>query len=73
VFVKVQEGNELDTKEQKIYRSGVGNFLHMMRWSRLDVFNAVMELSKSMMVASQVHMKAMQRTMQLSWTLPITG
>jgi hypothetical protein len=43
MLVKVQEGNELDIKAQKTYRSGVGKLLHMMRWSRLDVLHATMK------------------------------
>jgi hypothetical protein len=73
VLVKVQEGNELDTKEQKTYRSGVGKLLHMMRWSRPDVLNVARELSKSTMIASQAHTKAMQRKMQCCLNTPNRG
>jgi hypothetical protein len=73
VLVKVQEGNELDMKADTSYRSGVGTLLHMPRWSRLDVLNAVRELSMSMMVASQAHMNAMQQTMQYCLNNPNRG
>jgi hypothetical protein len=64
VLVKVHEGNELDMKAHKTYRSGVGKLLHMMRWSRPDVLNITREMFMIMVVACQAHMKAMQRTMQ---------
>jgi hypothetical protein len=73
VLMKVQEGNELDIKEQKTYGSGVEKLSPMVRWSRPDVWNAARELSKSMLGASQAHMKATQRTMQYFFNTPNQG
>ena len=42
------EDQECDPDEQKIYRSGVGKLLHMMRWSRPELWNSVRELSRRM-------------------------
>jgi hypothetical protein len=47
--------------------------LHMMRWSRPDILNAVRELSKNMKVASEAHMKAMQCTMRYNLVIPERG
>jgi len=38
---KVDEDAELNEKEQTYIRSGVGKLLHMMRWSRPEVYNMV--------------------------------
>ena len=38
--------------------------LHMMRWSRLEMWNAVRELSRRMSKCNQAHMKAMLRAMK---------
>jgi len=55
--------------EQTKYRSGVGKLLHIMRWSRPEIYNAVRELSRFMTIgASKVHMKAMERVMNYCLT-----
>ena len=59
-----EEGDGLPPEMQTKYRSGVGKLLHMMRWSRPDVLNAVREQSKYMQEASPAHMKAMKRIMR---------
>ena len=64
VQLQKQEGETpLDAAEQKIYRSGVGKLLHMMKKSRPDILNPVRELSKFMQEATPRHMRAMKRTM----------
>ena len=40
------EGEQLNEEEKKVYRSGVGKLLFLMRYSRPDILNAVRELSK---------------------------
>jgi len=62
--VLVKSSQVLNTEQQKTYRSGVGKLLHIMRWSRPDILNAVRELSKFMMAASLAHFKAMFRVME---------
>ena len=37
--------------DQKTYRSGVGKLLHMMKWSRPEISNAVRELSRFLKAA----------------------
>ena len=51
-------------KDQSIYRSGVGKLLHMMKWTRPDILNAVRELSRFMMGATKAHMREMVRAMR---------
>ena len=46
VLLKCDEKNKMSDKDQTTYRSGVGKLLHMMRWSRPEILNAVRELSK---------------------------
>ena len=58
---EVEEG--LSDSKQSKYRTGVGILLHMMRWSRPDVLNAVRELSCHMQVAGKKCFKALTRVM----------
>ncbi len=63
-MVRAEPENCVTEKEQFKYRSGVGKLLHMMRWSRPEIVNAVRELSRYMSGASPAHVKAMHRTMK---------
>ena len=60
----VEERNQVDYKEQKIFRSGVGKLLHLKRWSRPEIGNAVRELTRMTGKAGIVHMTAMKRCMK---------
>jgi hypothetical protein len=65
VLMKCDQGTKLGGKEQKKYRSGVGKLLHMMQWSRPEIYNAVRELLRFMTVgASDAHIKAMTLVME---------
>jgi len=60
VLPVVQEDAPTLSKElQFMYRSGVGKLLHMMKWSRPEISNAVQELSRFMSKATKMHLKAM--------------
>ena len=59
--------------DQKTYRSGVGKLLHMMKWSRPEISNAVRELSRFMKAATLAHMKAMKRVMSYIIATPEQG
>jgi hypothetical protein len=48
---------------QQTYRKGVGKLLHMTRWTRPDIMNAVRELSRFAGGALMGHMKVMYRVM----------
>ncbi len=49
----------VDMNEQRIYRSGTGKLLHMMKWSQPDILNPVRDLSRFMKEGSGAHMAAM--------------
>ena len=53
-----------DLEKQKIYKSGVGKLLHMMKWSRPEILNAVRDLSRHMQSAVPAHLDAMHRVMK---------
>jgi len=59
--------------EQRIYRSGTGKLLHMMKWSRPDNLNPVRDLSRFMKVASGAHMAAMYQVRKYSVGTPNRG
>jgi len=51
----LQEGEPLTEEEYKIYRSGVGKLLFLMRYSRPDILNITRELSKWMTDGATIH------------------
>ena len=59
--------------DQKIYGSGVGKLLHMMKSLRPEISNAVRELSIFMKMATLAHMKAMRRVMSYIIATPEQG
>ena len=76
VLVKCEDDQQVEPAEQKEFRSGTGKLLHMMRWSRPEIWNSVRELSRRMSKSSADHLKAMKRVMKycvstrdLGWTL----
>ena len=73
VMGQVEPGEEFEPEEQTKYRSGVGKLLHMMRWSRPDIWNAVRECSRRMTIANQIHYKAMIRIMKYCIDTPNRG
>jgi hypothetical protein len=60
-------------KELFAHRSGVWKLLHMMKWTRPEILNAVRELSRFMSGATQEHMKAMHRTLNCWFGTPSRG
>jgi hypothetical protein len=73
ILMRCEEKDGMSAEKQGSYRSGVGKLLHMMRWSRPEILNAVRELSKNMKVASEAHLKAMHRTMKYCLATPNRG
>ena len=63
----------VDMNEQRIYRSGTGKLLHMMKWSRPDILNPVRDLSRFMKEASGAHMTAMYCIMKYCVGTPNRG
>ena len=64
VLEECVENHEIDKERQTKFRSAVGKLLHMMRWSRPEIWNAVRECSRRMSRASEDHMKAVLRVMK---------
>ena len=64
VLEECVENHEIDDERQSKYRSAVGKLLHMMRWSRPEIWNSVRECSRRMSRASEDHMKAVLRILK---------
>ena len=60
-FVKPKIGSDLKIDQQKLYRSGVGMLLYLLKHSRSDLLNPIRELSKVMDLGGLVHMKELMR------------
>jgi hypothetical protein len=65
--------DNISDTEQSTYRSGVGKLLHMMKWTRPEIQNAVRELSRYMAGATRAHMNEMYRAMRYCVTTPKRG
>jgi hypothetical protein len=65
VLKKPVEGDVLLTsKNQMLYRSGVGKAMHMMQYSRPGIYQTVRDLARHMGAATKVHWDAMFRMMK---------
>ena len=73
VLTKVEDGQGVCQSVQTKFRSGVGKLLHMMRWSRPEIWNAVREVSRRMSIANEDHMKAMLRVLKYCADTPKRG
>ena len=73
ILVKGREHNWMNKMEQIKYQPGVGKLLHMMRWTRPDILNAVQDLSRYMSGAVKAHMVAMKRVMKYCVNTPKRG
>ena len=61
---KNNENFFLDQQKQKRYRSGVGIFLYLVKFSRPDISNSVRELSKAMDRATESHYLGLLRVLR---------
>jgi hypothetical protein len=59
--------------EQKLYRSGVGKLMHLVKWFRAGANSAVREISKFGGMPSKNHIRAMYRTMRYMLETPKRG
>lgn len=64
VLQPTTDESKVSVAMQRQYRKGVGKLLHMTRWSRPEMQNAVRELSRRMQASSGAHRKAMHRVMK---------
>ena len=70
------ERDAVKTEIQTKFRSGIGKLLHLMRWSRPDICNAVRDISRHGQKSNKAHLKAMKRckkyciqTRKMGWYL----
>ena len=61
VLQAVKEGEDVSPEVQREYRGGIVKLLHLMRWSRPDIWNAVRECARRMNSSWETHRKAMLR------------
>ena len=80
ILRKGDEEDFVSTENMKKYRSGTGKLLHLTKWSRPDIQNAVRELTRFMMRTLGAHEVALKRTMEYcvgtpdrGWLLKPTG
>ena len=71
--MKADKNDAVGKKEHTYYRSGVGKLLHMARWSRPEVQNAVRELARQGSAPVPAHIKALHRTMEYCVATPERG
>jgi hypothetical protein len=65
LVIRPEEGDTLISKdEQRIFRSGVGMLLYLVKHSRPDIANATRELSKVADGATQAHFKYLMRVIK---------
>ena len=60
-------------KQQTKYRSGIGKLLHMMRWSRPEIWNPVRDGSRHMSNSNDDHSKSMAKIMKYCVDTPKRG
>ena len=75
-LTRPKEGEAVSSTCQKTYRSIVGILIHVARWSRPDVMNAVREATKHMQSSSPAHQRYLNvligfltRTKNRGWKL----
>jgi hypothetical protein len=55
----------VDEERRTYYRSGVGKLLHLRRWSRPEMANALRDLTRYNATCSEIHIEAMHRAMRM--------
>jgi hypothetical protein len=63
----------VEGERRKYYRSGVGKLMHLRRWSRPEMANALRDLSRYNTNGSEDHIKAMYRAMHYAIATPNRG
>jgi len=70
---KADDAESLGKEETTYYRKGIGKLLHMMRWSRPEIYNSVRDCSRHMSSVTKHHIKAMHRVMKHVVATPTRG
>ena len=73
VLKRPESGKILANKGQSKYWSGIGKRMHMMRWSRLDIYKATQDCTRHMKLAGRTHYNAMVCIMDYYVTTPERG
>ena len=73
VLVAGSMDSKVGKVEHTYYRKGTGKLLHMTRWSRPEVQNAVRELARQGAMPTMAHVKAMHRAMEYCVATPDRG
>jgi hypothetical protein len=73
VLTRDEESKALSNKEHADYRKGVGKRIHLSKFSRPDIANAVRELSRYASRPTKIHMTAMIRCMAYCVGTPNRG
>ena len=63
VLVKSDKQFTLDSAKQTKYRSGCGLAMHIMRYTRPEIYNAVRDCTRHMAEANKSHFEAMTRVL----------
>ena len=70
---KAKESESVSPEETTYYRKGTGKILHMMRWSRPEIYNAVRDLSRNVSFVTKCHILAIHQVMAHCVSTPIRG
>jgi hypothetical protein len=73
VLTKEKEEETMNEHMTTKFRSGVGKLRYLATWSRLDVLNAVREISRHMMAPTKAHYWAMIQVMEYCMTTANRG
>lgn len=63
VLMKAKDHKVINGAMQSMYQSGVGKLIHMMKWLRPDMLNAVQDLRRQMSLVMLCHVKVMEQVM----------
>eukprot|EP00957_Ditylum_brightwellii_P122853 9368132-Ditylum_brightwellii.AAC.1 len=70
ILRKADPKDKVDNKRHTYFRSRTGKLLHMVRWSRSKMQNAVCELTMQGSAPTEAHMKALHHAMSYSVETP---
>ena len=73
VWKRPEFGKILANKDQSNYQSGTGEMMHMMRWSRPDMYDVTCNCARHMMLTIRTHYNAMVFIMNYCVTSPERG
>ena len=73
VLNRCKEEDIMEAQQQTIYRSGTGKLMHMMHYSRPELYNCVRNQARHMGHAGKKHMKAILRCMKYIVDRPNRG